>query len=179
MKRIEIGRHPTINEALSVELTKEAEKEAALEKEWASRYDMDEYASDWRLWMQSYDEFDDDAYDYDCYGDEFDITDFDRETACKDIYFYDKIDCVSPDGIDDNQYTEKFNNIKELKDYCAENGINIPTSQLNAIDYRTCSHCTIDPSDELSNTLISDSSWGSLYWTCSDLMDEVKYSSHK
>lgn len=161
MKRIEIGRHPTINEALSVELTKEAEKEAALEKEWASRYDMDDY--------------DDDAYnDYE----EFDITDFDRETACKDIYFYDKIDCVSPDGIDDNQYTEKFNNIKELKDYCAENGINIPASQLNAIDYRTCSHCTIDPSDELSNTLISDSSWGSLYWTCSDLMDEVKYS-HK
>lgn len=185
MKKIKIARTPTINEALKSELKHQEENEKLLQKAWEDKYGIDEPygVTDWRDW--AYDDDDDDYSDYgkggyydnDDYDYEEDLFGKKIETQEKEIYFYEKLD-FSDDGYEDNQYDHFFTNIKELKDFCTENGINIPNNELDAIKYRQASYCTFDPLDKANGvlTLLSDNSWGSLWWECHDLSEECEES---
>ena len=178
MKKIIIARTPTINEALKSELKRQEESEKLLQKTWKSKYGIDDPydMTDWRDW--TYDDYPDDDdgvyYDNDDYDYEEDVFDKQMETKEKEIYFYEKLD-FSDDGYEDNQYDHLFNNIKELKDFCTENGINLPKNELDTIKYRHTSYCTFDPLDKANGelTLLSDYSWGSLWWECHDLNEET------
>jgi hypothetical protein len=182
MKKIKIARTPTINEALKSELKRQEENEKLLQKAWEDKYGIDEPygVTDWRDW--TYDDDDDDYSDYgnggyydnDDYDYEEDLFGKKMETQEKEIYFYEKLD-FSDDGYEDNQYDHLFTNIKELKDFCTENGINIPNNELECIQYRQASYCTFDPLDKEKGilTLLSDNSWGSLWWECHDLNEET------
>ena len=179
MKKIIIARTPTINEALKSELKRQEESEKLLQKTWKNKYGIDDPydMTDWRDWTYDDDYPDDDDgvyYDNDDYDYEEDIFGNKIETEEKEIYFYEKLD-FSDDGYEDNQYDHLFNNIKELKDFCTENGINLPNSELEAIKYRHASYCTFDPLDKDKGllTLLSDNSWGSLWWECHDLNEET------
>lgn len=183
MKKIKIARTPTINEALKSELKRQKEEEKLLQKAWEDKYGIDEPygVTDWRDW--AYDDDDDDYsdygnggyYDYDDYDYEEDLFGKKVETEEKEIYFYEKLD-FSDEGYEDNQYDHFFTNIKELKDFCTENGINLPKNELEAIKYRHSSYCTFDPLDKVNGelTLLSDNSWGSLWWECHDLDEECE-----
>lgn len=175
MKKIIIARTPTINEALKSELKRQKEAEKLLQDSWGKKYGIndpysyDGYDDDWRDWLHGSDYPDDDDDDvYDIYDD--DLFGKKVETEEKEIYFYEKLD-FSDEGYEDNQYDHFFTNIKELKDFCTENGINLPKNELEAIKYRHSSYCTFDPLDKVNGelTLLSDNSWGSLWWECHDL----------
>ena len=175
MKKIIIARTPTINEALKSELKRQKEAEKLLQDTWGKKfgiddpYGYDDYDDDWRDWLHGGDyPYDDDDDTYDIYDD--DLFGKKLETEEKEIYFYEKLD-FSDEGYEDNQYDHFFNNIKELKDFCTENGINLPKNELEAIKYRHSSYCTFDPLDKVNGelTLLSDNSWGSLWWECHDL----------
>lgn len=187
MKKIIIARTPTINEALKSELKRQEESEELLQKTWKSKYGIDDPydMTDWRDWAygDDYPDYYGDDYPDDDDGGYYDNDDYDyeenvfgekMETEEKDIYFYEKLD-FSNDGHEDNQYDHLFNNIKELKDFCTENGINLPKNELDTIKYRHTSYCTFDPLDKAKGelTLLSDYSWGSLWWECHDLNEET------
>ena len=180
MKKIKIARTPTINEALKSELKRQKEAEKLLQDSWEKKYGIndpysyDGYDDDWRDWLHGSDYPDDDDDDaYGIYDD--DLFEKKAETEEKEIYFYEKLD-FSDEGYEDNQYDHFFTNIKELKDFCTENGINLPKNELEAIKYRHSSYCTFDPLDKVNGelTLLSDNSWGSLWWECHDLDEECE-----
>lgn len=180
MKKIKIARTPTINEALKSELKRQKEEEKLLQDTWGKKYGFndpysyDDYDDEWRDWLHGGDyPYDDDDDAYDIYDD--DLFGKKVETEEKEIYFYGKLD-FSDEGYEDNQYDHFFTNIKELKDFCTENGINLPKNELEAIKYRHSSYCTFDPLDKVNGelTLLSDNSWGSLWWECHDLNEECE-----
>lgn len=180
MKKIKIARTPTINEALKSELKRQKEAEKLFQDTWGKKFDIDDpygyddYDDDWRDWLHGGDyPYDDDDDAYDIYDD--DLFGKKVETEEKEIYFYEKLD-FSDEGYEDNQYDHFFTNIKELKDFCTENGINLPNNELEAIKYRHSSYCTFDPLDKVNGelTLLSDKSWGSLWWECHDLDEECE-----
>lgn len=180
MKKIKIARTPTINEALKSELKRQKEAEKLLQDTLGKKFDIDDpygyddYDDDWRDWLHGGDyPYDDDDDAYDIYDD--DLFGEKVETEEKEIYFYEKLD-FSDEGYEDNQYDHFFTNIKELKDFCTENGINLPNNELEAIKYRHSSYCTFDPLDKVNGelTLLSDKSWGSLWWECHDLDEECE-----
>ena len=161
VKKIKISKKPTINEALKSELEKQNSFSSTL-KAYPSEYD----SYDDGINYSKYYEDDDDCYDY--YDD-----DRCRENEQKEIYFYDKIDSCE-NAYEDNQYDYLFFNVQELKDFCTENGIHLPNSELEAIKYRKASYCTLDPLDRTEGelTLISDYSFGGLWWECHELSEE-------
>lgn len=180
MKKIKIARTPTINEALKSELKRQKEAEKLLQDTWGKKFGIDDpygydsYDDDWRDWFHGGDyPYDDDDDAYGIYDD--DLFGKKLETEEKEIYFYEKLD-FSDEGYEDNQYDNFFTNIKELKDFCTENGINLPKNELEAIKYRHSSYCTFDPLDKVNGelTLLSDNSWGSLWWECHDLNEECE-----
>ena len=162
------------------------EKEAKLRQhKWDRKYGIDKpYDSLPREDLMDYDDYDyEDDYDNqlsvysggDYYDDEDDYevsyVDYDKED--KEIYFYENID-PTEDGLDGSQYDYIFNNIGELKKFCAENGIFIPKNEMEDIKYRYLTYCTLDPIDKAEGklTLISDNEWEALWYQYHDLNEE-------
>ena len=101
----------------------------------------------------------DDSNNYDDYG----LTD-------KTIYYYRDIN--QPEDV------EIFENLHEFDNFLNEEGIEMSDDEANALINRETSFCTINPDVQKTNgtvQLISDSSYGGLYWACHE--DEDIYSS--
>ncbi len=97
----------------------------------------------------------DDAYEYE--DDEDDIDD-DND---KMIYYY-------PDYSYKDDFIE-FDSVSKFKAYLDEEGIYVSNFELESLRYRTVSHCAINPLDKAEKgelTLVTDHSYGALYYTC-------------
>ena len=94
----------------------------------------------------------------------------DYEPAHKEIKFYPSID-------DDGTVIE-FNSLKEFSDYCDEHGYNIGSIDYNNLVNWDVIHCCLDPIslEYGENDIITDNSYGGLYWTVDG--DMSKYGSH-
>lgn len=177
MRKIEIARKPSINQALKDELALKEKMRKTRRKTWDDMYNIDDIydTTDWKEWMGNYgieNDYDNDDYNYDDYQGYYDTSYVDKQE--KEIYFYEKLD-LTDNGYEDTQYDNVFFNIAELKDFCKENGINISKGELEAIKYRNLNYCTFDPIDKKEGelTLISDSSFGGLWWECHDIDEEL------
>ena len=85
------------------------------------------------------------------------------------IYFYRDID--NPDR------AEIYFNLHDFDEFLQKEGIEMSDDEVNAIINRETSFCTINPDVQKTNgtvQLISDSSYGGLYWACHE--DEDIYS---
>ena len=92
----------------------------------------------------------------------FDDIDNDYDDDYKIIYYYRDIN--TPDD-----YNE-FTNLYEFEEFLNEEGISIPSFEVVNLMTRCVSHCCINPSDRLNGklNLITDSSYGSLVYECSE-----------
>lgn len=171
-RKIKISPKPSINEALRSEL--------AAQNKAKKNYIVD--FNDW----------DDDPYyflnegitDDSFYDDDKDDYQVPTDKQPKEIYFSELMGDISIFDEKNDDYStfsksyisETFSNVDELKTYCLLNGIYIPKNELTSIRYRKISYCTFDP-DEKSRgelVLVSDNSWGGLYWTVNDIADAIK-----
>ena len=61
----------------------------------------------------------------------------------------------------------KFNSLKEFSDYCDEHNYNVKPLDYSNLKHWGVIHCCLDPIDLEydENTIITDSSYGGLYWT--------------
>lgn len=169
MKKIKIAKSPTINEALKSEIIAQENSKPTYPYNnaynYGHLYGYDYDTSDY------YDDDDDygyrDSYWYDNGNDDSDVFyDEQYDLVEKEIYFYENFD-LSDDGISNTEPTNYFSNIKELKDYCEENGIYISNYELKSICYSYESYCALDPLSKEYGTLeiVTDTSFDSLWWT--------------
>ena len=86
----------------------------------------------------------------------------DYESPYKSIKFY-------PD-IENEMVYEEFHSLKEFDDYCTEHGISVGDVDYSNLRDWSVVHCCLDPIDEEygEKAIITDSSYGGLYWTVSD-----------
>ncbi len=166
MNEIIISRHPTINEALKSELKADSKAKSM----WDKFYGINTpYTADYE-----------DDYGYGCVDDYYDSLYSGTSSDEKKIYFFNEI---SEDDVNDYDYfpDEVFDNYKQLKTFCDDNGIEIPEYETDLIDRRKVSFCTIDPLDKAEGklTLFSEYSWSRLLYQygylCDYLEEEKKY----
>lgn len=147
MIKIKISQHPNINEILKEHL----------------KYNVNQYQNWWdsvNIDDDYDDEITDDAY-FSCFkpqNKENDKKLFEE----KDIYY---VDYMTPYFSDESFKKDviHFKSVHQLQTFCETNGINVDKNELNYIINRKVSYCTIDPMVK-DVTLISDSSWVSLYY---------------
>lgn len=87
----------------------------------------------------------------------------------KIIYFYRDIN--NPDHC-----VEMFYDLHTFDNFLEENGIEVDQEEVNNIMYRDVTHCCINPNIRQTNgevKLITDNSYGGLYWTCHEDIEEI------
>lgn len=164
MKQIKIAKSPTIKEALKSEIIAQEKNKPTYP--YNNTYN---YGYGFGYDYDTYDYYDDDN-DYGCrdsYGYDNDFDDNQYDLVEKEIYFYENFDLSDEEGTSNTEPTNFFSNIKELKDYCEENGIYISEYELKAIRYSYESYCALDPLSKEYGTLeiVTDTSFDSLWWT--------------
>lgn len=86
------------------------------------------------------------------------------ESFEKSIKFYS--------DIENELYVREFNSLKSFSDFCDDNGYKIgPTDYSNLVNWSVI-HCCLDPIslEYGENEIITDNSYGALYWTvCEDI----------
>ena len=166
--QIKISQKPTINEALKKEFVADDSK---------NTYDYSKIP----FWYD--DDDDDDYYDYYGYAEGLlykpmsntdDSTTDSQLDEPKSIFYVDKI---TP-----NFTTEKFEKtvqrfpcVRDFKDFCDSNGINISANELNLLKYRPISYCCVDPIEKEKSKdlfIISNSSWVGLYYDSVESNDD-------
>lgn len=93
--------------------------------------------------------------------------DFDNKT----IYFYN-------DFINNPDDVVEFCSIYEFDKFLEEKGINISSEEIKNIKRREITHCCVNPeiqAKEKRVELITDSSFGSLFWQCSNNVDDINF----
>jgi len=102
-----------------------------------------------------------------------DITDEDYDSPYKCIKFY-------PD-IEDEFSVKEFDSLKAFSDFCEENGYRIGTIDYNNLLNNSVTHCCLDPiSKEYGeNEIITDNSYGALFWTVSEDITKHEELSHE
>lgn len=125
----------------------------------------DDYYSD------SYDSYDD---GHGMYDDDDGMDGWDSEyqmTLGKQIYFYET---MNKDVFDagEQYYSEKFNCIRELRNYCDQMGIRIPHAVMEELKYRQTSYCTFDPQKKSEGDLclVCDKAFSGLFWSVDETM---------
>ena len=104
------------------------------------------------------------------YGDDFEDDEND-ENRYKHIYFY-------PD-IKDEGNVREFYSLSDFNDFCAKHNYNVGAVDFENLKNWGVIHCCLDPVDLEygDNTVITDTSYGGLYWTVEpDLSKSVKAS---
>jgi hypothetical protein len=94
-------------------------------------------------------------------GEDFDNED-NYEESYKCIKFYD--------DIENELSVHEFNSLCDFNDFCQENGYHVGAVDYNNLVNNTVIHCCLDPlSKEYGeNDVITDNSYGALYWSVSD-----------
>ena len=77
--------------------------------------------------------------------------------------------------IDDEMHIVEFDNIFDFNNYCAAHGFTVPCSDYENIVNNEEIHCCLDPIDKEYGeyTIITDTSYGGLYWSVSDDMTKL------
>ena len=88
--------------------------------------------------------------------------DGDYEEPYKCIKFYD--------DIENELSVQEFYSLKMFNDFCDDNGYYISSTDYNNLMNNSVIHCCLDPISKESgeNEIITDTSYGGLYWTVSD-----------
>lgn len=96
------------------------------------------------------------------HGEWNDDDDDDYSSEYKSIKFYS--------DVEDEFTCQEFTSLKEFNDFCDEKGYQIGDTDLSNLKNWTVIHCCLDPIDlEYDQySIITDSSYGGLYWTVSD-----------
>lgn len=98
------------------------------------------------------------------YGEKFDDASLDEYDGhgYKSIKFY-------PDIRDEGKYQE-FYSLKEFEIFCSQEGYTVGDVDLENLRTWSIIHCCLDPIDKEygENCIITDNSYGGLYWTVSD-----------
>jgi hypothetical protein len=89
---------------------------------------------------------------------------FTDEDMLYDAIAENKVVNFYPD-VDNPDYMETFYNLHDFDNYVAEQGIEISDDEVRNIMNRDISHCTVQNINGKPQ-LVSDSSYGGLYWTC-------------
>lgn len=147
MIKIKISQHPNINEILKEHL----------------KNNVNQYQNWWDC-VDIYDDYDDKITDDD-YVPYFKSQHKENDKKLfeeKDIYY---VDYMTPYFSSESFKKDviHFKSVSQLQTFCETNGINVDKNELNAIMNRNVSYCTIDPMVK-DVTLMSDSSWVSLYY---------------
>lgn len=92
------------------------------------------------------------------------------EPSYKCIKFYS--------DINNEMSVREFHSLKEFNDFCSENGYYISTVDYGNLVNWSVVHCCLDPisAEYGENEIITDNSYGALYWTVSD--DTTKATEH-
>lgn len=92
---------------------------------------------------------------------------FDKRGDDKIIYFYDDIN--NPDDV------TIFYNVFDFDKFLDESGITVNEFEINNLLTRSVSHCCLNPKERLNGhaTLLTDTSYGNLRWSCADSNDEL------
>ena len=95
-------------------------------------------------------------------GEWVDDIDDDYEEPSKVIKFYD--------DIDNELSVHEFSSLKEFNDFCDERGYEISATDYNNLVNWSVVHCCLDPiSEEYDcHEIITDNSYGALYWSVSE-----------
>lgn len=106
--------------------------------------------------------------------DDSDLDDEDNHEECyKSIKFYS--------DIENELSVREFDSLKSFNDFCADNGYIISTIDYNNLLNESVIHCCLDPiSLEYGDKeIITDNSYGALYWTVSEDMTKCNELEHK
>lgn len=133
-------------------------RENGKKKKGSKRYDYG-YGSEDDYWSNRHTMFSDDEW-----SDEDD-------DSYKCIKFYS--------DIENELSVREFNSLKEFDDFCQENGYHLSATDYNNLVDWSVVHCCLDPISEEygEHDIITDNSYGALYWTVSDDITKDKSNS--
>lgn len=101
------------------------------------------------------------------------VRDFSGEDDDADTLDDDKLIYYYPDVHVKDDVVE-FNNLHSFSEFLDSEGISISDRESEEICYRTITHCAIDPNDRIVRgelNLVSDHSYGALYFNCVEYAD--------
>lgn len=93
--------------------------------------------------------------------------DFEDFLTTREVYFYR--DYNNPDNY------EQFHSLVDFSEFCESEGIYVDDDEASALMAREVSHCCINPSSNHKSvpSLITDSSYGGLRWSCAEEDEEL------
>ena len=86
---------------------------------------------------------------------------YDASTDDKTIYYYR--------DVNDPDHVEIFFNLHDFDNFLTEEGIEVTQEEVNNLMLNELTHCCVNPDTKQTNgkaQLVTDTSYGGLYWTC-------------
>lgn len=86
---------------------------------------------------------------------------YDASTNDKTIYYYR--------DVNDPDHVELFFNLHDFDNFLTEEGIEVTQEEVNNLMLNELTHCCVNPDTKQTNgkaQLVTDTSYGGLYWTC-------------